>query len=96
MTSNNTDATRPTPEIAADTLPAWLAHRFDPRGPDWDNRSDDDQAYWAHEAAAVRRAVTRVKDGSEWRHQEHCNPHITGACACTPEDASTTTGGAQR
>lgn len=21
-----------------------------------------------------------------WRHQEHCNPHVTGACACTPDD----------
>lgn len=42
-----------------DTLPAWLAKRFDPRGADWDGMSDDDRAYWAHQAAAVRRAVAR-------------------------------------
>jgi hypothetical protein len=42
-----------------DTLPAWLAQRFDPRGPDWDALSDDDRAYWEHQAAAVRRAVAR-------------------------------------
>lgn len=44
---------------AEDTLPAWLAKRFDPRGADWDGMSDDDRAYWAHQAAAVRRAVAR-------------------------------------
>ncbi|MGW2384444.1 hypothetical protein [Streptomyces sp. NPDC001658] len=44
---------------AEDTLPAWLARRFDPRGADWDGMSDDDRAYWAHQAAAVRRAVAR-------------------------------------
>lgn len=22
-----------------------------------------------------------------WQHQEHCNPIITGACACTPDDS---------
>lgn len=44
---------------AEDTLPAWLAKRFDPRGADWDGLSDDDRAYWAHQAAAVRRAVAR-------------------------------------
>ncbi|MEU3529176.1 hypothetical protein AB0E62_35900 [Streptomyces sp. NPDC038707] len=42
-----------------DTLPAWLSQRFDPRGPDWEQLSDDDRAYWEHHARAVRRAVTR-------------------------------------
>lgn len=43
-----------------DTLPAWLAQRFGrlPRAP-WDEMSPDDQSYWEHEAAAVRRAVAR-------------------------------------
>ncbi|MFF8910611.1 hypothetical protein [Streptomyces olivaceoviridis] len=45
--------------VEADTLPAWLQQRFDPRGADWEQLSDDDRAYWQHEAAAVRRAVTR-------------------------------------
>lgn len=42
-----------------DTLPAWLAQRFDPRGPEWDALADDDRTYWEHHAAAVRRAVAR-------------------------------------
>ncbi|WP_435279272.1 hypothetical protein [Streptomyces sp. 1222.5] len=41
------------------TLPAWLCQRFDPRSPDWDNLSDDDRAYWEHQARAVQRAVQR-------------------------------------
>ncbi|MEW2164361.1 hypothetical protein AB0912_15415 [Streptomyces sp. NPDC007084] len=44
---------------AADTMPAWLAQRFDPRGPEWDALTDDDRTYWEHHAAAVRRAVAR-------------------------------------
>ena len=48
-------------ESSADTLPAWLSQRFDPRGPAWDALPDDDRAYWEHEARAVRRAV--VRDG---------------------------------
>lgn len=44
-----------------DSLPAWLAQRFgrDTQGRDWDQMSPDDQSYWEHEAAAVRRAVGR-------------------------------------
>lgn len=42
-----------------DTLPAWLAQRFDPRGADWEQLGDDDRAYWEHQARAVRRAVAR-------------------------------------
>lgn len=42
-----------------DTLPAWLAQRFDPRGPDWDNLDANDRNYWEHHARAVRRAVER-------------------------------------
>ncbi|MYW46352.1 hypothetical protein [Streptomyces sp. SID161] len=42
-----------------DTLPAWLAKRFDPQGAPWDGTSDDDRAYWEHQARAVRRAVAR-------------------------------------
>jgi hypothetical protein len=48
-----------TPDQLADTLPAWLAQRFDPRGPDWNALTDDDRAYWEHQARAVRRAVER-------------------------------------
>lgn len=40
-------------------FPAWLAQRFDPQGAPWDGMSDDDRAYWEHQAAAVRRAVAR-------------------------------------
>lgn len=43
------------------TLPAWLYRRFshaaNTRG--WDELDDADQSYWAHHAAAVRRAVAR-------------------------------------
>lgn len=53
------DLTDPT----ADTLPAWLYQRFArfrPGGPEnWGDVSSDGRAYWAHEAAAVRRAVAR-------------------------------------
>lgn len=53
-----------------DTLPEWLYRRFARyRGdaPAWEALSADDQAYWAHEAAAVRRAVARggFKGGGE-------------------------------
>lgn len=44
---------------AADTFPAWLARRFDPQGAPWDGMSDDDRAYWEHQAAAVQRAIGR-------------------------------------
>lgn len=43
----------------ADTFPAWLARRMDPRGQDWGAMSDEDRSYWEHEARAVRRAVAR-------------------------------------
>jgi hypothetical protein len=42
-----------------DTLPAWLAQRFDPNGAPWDSMSPDDRSYWEHQAKAVRRAVAR-------------------------------------
>lgn len=45
-----------------DTLPEWLYQRFARyrrHAPAWSNLSDHDQDYWAHEAAAVRRAVAR-------------------------------------
>ena len=47
------------PAETQDSLPAWLAQRFDPRGADWDGMSDDDRSYWEHQARAVRRAVER-------------------------------------
>jgi hypothetical protein len=43
----------------ADTFPAWLAHRMDPQGPDWDAMNDEDRTHWEHQARAVRRAVAR-------------------------------------
>ena len=49
----------PDAESTQDTLPAWLCQRFDPRGPNWDQLSGDDRAYWEHQACAVRRAVAR-------------------------------------
>ena len=44
---------------AADTLPEWMNHRYGRNPHGWDGLSDDERAYWAHEAAAVRRAVAR-------------------------------------
>lgn len=53
-----------------DTLPEWLYRRFARyrrNAPAWSDLTEDDQAFWAHEAAAVRRAVARggFKDGGE-------------------------------
>lgn len=42
-----------------DTLPAWLAMRFDARGAPWNGMSDDDRTYWEDQARAVRRAIAR-------------------------------------
>lgn len=43
-----------------DTLPQWLYQRFArDLNVQWDDLADDNQSYWAHEAAAVRRAVAR-------------------------------------
>lgn len=42
-----------------DTLPAWLAQRFDPNGAPWDGMPEDDRSHWEHQAAAVRRATER-------------------------------------
>lgn len=54
-------ATRATPEPKPDTLAEWLHRRY--RGAldriPWNDMTDDDRAYWEHEAAAVRRAVAR-------------------------------------
>lgn len=57
-------------EEQSDTLPEWLYQRFAryrSHAPSWSALADDDQAYWAHEAAAVRRAVARggFKGGGE-------------------------------
>lgn len=41
-----------------DTLPQWLHRRFGPERA-WGSLRPEDQAYWVHEAAAVRRAVER-------------------------------------
>lgn len=42
-----------------DTLPQWLYQRFTHNFTTWENLHADDQLYWEHEAAAVRRAVER-------------------------------------
>lgn len=50
-----------------DTLPEWLFQRFDRNAPvsskntqdAWNALSEDDQAFWQHEANAVRRATAR-------------------------------------
>jgi hypothetical protein len=54
----------PTSASAEDTLPEWLCQRYrhyafptDTRT--WEQLPDEDRSYWEHEAAAVRRAVTR-------------------------------------
>lgn len=46
-------------ESTPDTLPQWLHWRFGKHGQRWDALDADDQAYWEHQAAAVRRAVGR-------------------------------------
>ncbi|MET9816892.1 hypothetical protein [Streptomyces sp. NPDC006355] len=51
------------PSSEQDTLPEWLywrfsrPHLFEDR--DWQKLDEADKAYWAHQAAAVRRAVVR-------------------------------------
>lgn len=44
-----------------DTLPAWLYQRFGSYrlALPWEYLAQEDQEFWAHEAAAVRRAVER-------------------------------------
>lgn len=42
-----------------DTLPAWLYRRFNRLAKPWEALTDDDRAYWEHQACAVRRAVAR-------------------------------------
>ena len=56
-----------TTSSATDTLAAWLYQRFNPGSTPWNDVSSDDQAYWEHEAAAVRRAVGRGGFKSEER-----------------------------
>lgn len=49
-----------TTETTPDTLPEWLYQRFARnRNVLWEDLPDDTRSYWAHEAAAVRRAVAR-------------------------------------
>lgn len=52
-------STTPAPEEAPDTLPEWLFLRMARSFKTWDELSEDDRDYWAHEARAVRRAVAR-------------------------------------
>jgi hypothetical protein len=49
------------PMPVEDTLPAWLYTRFNESlaAPAWDRLTEVDRTYWAHHAAAVRRAVAR-------------------------------------
>lgn len=49
------------PLATSDTLPAWLYQRFGRSANTraWGDLDDADQSYWAHHAAAVRRAVAR-------------------------------------
>jgi hypothetical protein len=63
-----------------DTLPAWLAQRFDPRSPDWEQLSDDDRAYWEHHARAVRRAVAR--NGFKATQAGADDEGLSGPCDC--------------
>jgi hypothetical protein len=46
-------------QTTTDTLPHWLYVRFGKGPMAWHELTPDDQSYWEHEAAAVRRAVAR-------------------------------------
>ena len=77
------------PEV--DTLAAWLYHRFDEhkhsRRPKWTDLDSDDQAYWEHEANAVRRAVAR--GGFKSREcADTCAPHLFQFCSPECEAAA--------
>ena len=50
---------------STDTLAAWLYQRFNQSDTKWIDLTSEDQSYWEHHAAAVRRAVLRggFKDG---------------------------------
>lgn len=54
-----------------DTLPQWLFQRFGTDGRVWESLCLEDQEYWAHEAAAVRRAVER----GGFKQGEICGQH---------------------
>lgn len=62
LLDNVADGIRTHATAETDTLPQWLYRRIArhrPNAPAWDALTEDDQSYWAHEAAAVRRAVAR-------------------------------------
>lgn len=62
LLDNMADGIRTHAVSETDTLPQWLYRRiarYRPNAPAWDALTEDDQSYWAHEAAAVRRAVAR-------------------------------------
>lgn len=75
-----------------DTLPQWLHQRFGKFREGyvpWDELGNDDRSYWAHEAAAVRRAVARggFKD-PEAPARPRSNPYSTWRIP-RPEGSST-------
>jgi hypothetical protein len=66
-----------------DTLPEWLYQRFARyrrHAPTWGQLTENDQSYWEHEAAAVRRAVVRggfethvvADDSDDPEHVDDC------------------------
>jgi len=61
LSRRDVETPRPATAQAEDTLPAWLYSRFNESldAPAWDCLTDDDRAYWGHQARAVRRAVAR-------------------------------------
>lgn len=71
-----------------DTLSAWLHQRFGKvtSGVDWDELYETDQEYWAHHAAAVRRAVARGGFKNPARDQPKPESQLT-ARGLTPREA---------
>lgn len=60
--------------------------------PTWDELTPAEQEgalpYARSYLYAAIRAGLIVDGETTWRHQEHCNPHITGTCACLPGDTA--------